>query len=81
MVSDNTTWQHCRRGKPAAHFSPSRSRQVHQSEGKSYESKLEQLRQDAAKTKEQLVSENMVLTKKLDALEEFRIQREQLMLK
>ena len=32
------------------------------------------LLQESAKTKEQLVSENMVLTKKLDALEEFRIQ-------
>ena len=35
----------------------------------------------ATSFQEQLVSENMVLTKKLDALEEFRIQREQLMAK
>ena len=38
-------------------------------------------RQEFSKTKEALASENMVLTKKLDALEEFRIQREQLMAK
>ena len=31
--------------------------------------------------KEQLASENMVLNKKLDALDEFRLQREQLMTK
>ena len=37
--------------------------------------------QEFSKTKEALASENMVLTKKLDALEEFRIQREQLMAK
>ena len=33
------------------------------------------------KMKEQLVSENMVLAKKLDALEEFKIQREQILAK
>ena len=45
---------------------------MHLSDGRTYESKLEQLKQESAKTKEQLVSENMVLAKKLDALEEFR---------
>ena len=39
------------------------------------------MEQEFARTKEELASENMVLTKKLDALEEFRIQREQLMAK
>lgn len=53
--------------------------QVHQTDGRNYEHRLKVLDQEFAKTKEQLASENMVLNKKLDALEEFRIQREQLM--
>lgn len=55
--------------------------QVHHADGQSYQAKLEKLMMEAARTKEQLVSENMVLAKKLDALEEFRIQRDQLMTK
>lgn len=43
--------------------------------------KLRTLEQDFVKMKEQLVSENMVLAKKLDALEEFKIQREQILAK
>lgn len=53
--------------------------QVHVAEGEKYRGQLAQKEQEFARTKEQLVSENMVLSKKLDALEEFRIQREQLM--
>ena len=55
--------------------------QVHLSDAERAKDKLANLEQEASKTKEQLVSENMVLTKKLDALEEFRIQRDQLMTK
>jgi chromosome segregation ATPase len=55
--------------------------QVHTSEGKRYEAKLASMEAEFGRAREQLVSENMVLTKKLDALEEFRIQREQLMAK
>ncbi len=55
--------------------------QVHTSEGKRYEARLSSMDADFSRAREQLVSENMVLTKKLDALEEFRIQREQLMAK
>lgn len=55
--------------------------QVHKTDGESYEKRLSTMEQEFARTKEELASENMVLTKKLDALEEFRIQREQLMAK
>lgn len=55
--------------------------QVHLSDAEKAREKLANLEQEATKTKEQLLSENMVLTKKLDALEEFRIQRDQLMSK
>jgi septal ring factor EnvC (AmiA/AmiB activator) len=54
---------------------------VHETDGQAYEKKIADMKQDLERTKEQLGSENMVLTKKLDALEEFRIQREQLMAK
>ena len=54
---------------------------VHETDGKAYEKKIADMKQELERTKEQLGSENMVLTKKLDALEEFRIQREQLMAK
>ena len=54
---------------------------VHETDGTSYEKKIADMKQELERTKEQLGSENMVLTKKLDALEEFRIQREQLMAK
>jgi predicted DNA-binding antitoxin AbrB/MazE fold protein len=46
--------------------------QVHLSEGEKSKKQFAALEQDAARTKGQLSSENMVLTKKLDALEEFR---------
>ena len=55
--------------------------QVHKTDGENYEKRLSTMEQEFARTKEELASENMVLTKKLDALEEFRIQREQLMAK
>ena len=55
--------------------------QVHKTDGENYEKRLSNLEQEFSRTKEELASENMVLTKKLDALEEFRIQREQLMAK
>ena len=55
--------------------------QVHKTDGENYEKRLSNMEQEFARTKEELASENMVLTKKLDALEEFRIQREQLMTK
>lgn len=54
---------------------------VHETDGKAYEKKIADMQQELGRTKEELGSENMVLTKKLDALEEFRIQREQLMTK
>lgn len=54
---------------------------IHTVEKSAHEIKLRTLEQDFVKMKEQLVSENMVLAKKLDALEEFKIQREQIMAK
>ena len=45
---------------------------VHESDADRYKKSFSNLQADSAKTKEQLVSENMVLAKKLDALEEFR---------
>ena len=56
-------------------------RDVHAADKAEAERSLASLKAESARTKEQLVSENMVLNKKLDALEEFRIQREQLMAK
>ena len=47
--------------------------QVHKTDGENYEKRLSTMEQEFARTKEELASENMVLTKKLDALEEFRI--------
>jgi hypothetical protein len=54
---------------------------IHVSDTEQSQSQLNLIEQEAARTKEQLLSENMVLSKKLDALEEFRIQRDQLMIK
>jgi hypothetical protein len=54
---------------------------VHATDARQYAARLAEFEQEFSKTKESLASENMVLTKKLDALEEFRIQREQLMTK
>ncbi len=54
---------------------------VHETDGQAYEKRIADMQQELGRTKEELGSENMVLTKKLDALEEFRIQREQLMAK
>ena len=51
---------------------------AHLSERADYEGQLTELRGDYAKTKEELEGEIMVLTKKLDSLEEFRQQKEQL---
>ena len=45
---------------------------MHASEAKRYEATLANMEADFVRAKEQLVSENMVLAKKLDALEEFR---------
>ncbi|XP_051893179.1 cilia- and flagella-associated protein 157 [Pristis pectinata] len=55
--------------------------QAKENEKQSYESQLSQLRQDFQETKDQLTSENMILAGKLDALEEFRVQKEELMAK
>ena len=54
---------------------------IHSTDASTYQGKIHEMENELARTKEQLASENMVLTKKLDALEEFRIQREQLMAK
>ena len=43
--------------------------QVHKTDGENYEKRLANMEQEFARTKEELASENMVLTKKLDALE------------
>ena len=51
---------------------------AHLSERSDYEGQLTDLRGEYAKTKEELEGEIMVLTKKLDSLEEFRQQKEQL---
>ena len=52
---------------------------AHQDEKQDYERQLSELRAEYTKTKEELDGEIMVLTKKLDSLEEFRQQKEQLM--
>jgi len=52
---------------------------AHQAEKQNYEGQLSDLRGEYTKTKDELDGEIMVLTKKLDSLEEFRQQKEQLM--
>ena len=52
--------------------------QTHKEHTEVYAANVTTMKDEFAKTKKQLVSENMVLNKKLDALEEFRIQRVQL---
>lgn len=55
--------------------------QAKETDKTTYETQMAQLRQEFHETKDQLTSENMVLAGKLDALEEFRIQKEDLMAK
>ncbi|XP_069741843.1 cilia- and flagella-associated protein 157 [Narcine bancroftii] len=55
--------------------------QAKENEKGTYESQLSQLRQEFQETKDQLTSENMILAGKLDALEEFRVQKDDLMAK
>ncbi|XP_032904631.1 cilia- and flagella-associated protein 157 isoform X2 [Amblyraja radiata] len=55
--------------------------QAKETDKTTYESQMTQLRQEFHETKDQLTSENMVLAGKLDALEEFRVQKEDLMAK
>ncbi|XP_040571349.1 cilia- and flagella-associated protein 157 [Lepeophtheirus salmonis] len=52
---------------------------VHSADAEHYKTKITDLEAEFSHSKQQMESDNMVLTKKLDALEEFRIQREQLM--
>ena len=59
-------------------FLDSNLKVAHLSERSDYEGQLTDLRGEYAKTKEELEGEIMVLTKKLDSLEEFRQQKEQL---
>ncbi|XP_048414638.1 cilia- and flagella-associated protein 157 isoform X1 [Stegostoma tigrinum] len=56
-------------------------KQAKDNEKDSYEIQLSHLRQEFQETKDQLASENMILAGKLDALEEFRIQKEELMMR
>lgn len=51
---------------------------AHLAERAGYEGQLTDLRAEYTKTKEEMEGEIMVLTKKLDSLEEFRQQKEQL---
>ncbi|KAJ8401559.1 hypothetical protein AAFF_G00378760 [Aldrovandia affinis] len=53
--------------------------QAKEAEKQSFQKQLAQLRQDAEEKKDQLTSENMGLVGKLSALEEFRMQKEELM--
>ncbi|XP_078282007.1 cilia- and flagella-associated protein 157-like [Rhinoraja longicauda] len=53
--------------------------QAKETDKTTYESQMSQLRQEFHETKDRLTSENMILAGKLDALEEFRIQKEDLM--
>ncbi|XP_020649088.3 cilia- and flagella-associated protein 157 [Pogona vitticeps] len=53
--------------------------QAKDAEKDAFEAQLAQLRHEFQETKDQLTSENMTLSAKLAALEEFRIQREEIM--
>ncbi|MFT7813521.1 cilia- and flagella-associated protein 157 isoform X2 [Arapaima gigas] len=53
--------------------------QAKESERESFELQLSQLRREFQEHKDQLISENMVLAGKLAAVEEFRLQKEELM--
>ncbi|KAI1900491.1 hypothetical protein AGOR_G00050480 [Albula goreensis] len=56
-----------------------RLQQAKEAEKESFEKQLAQLRQDFQENKDQLTSENMVLVGKLASLEEFRVQKDELM--
>ncbi|XP_043576370.1 cilia- and flagella-associated protein 157 [Chiloscyllium plagiosum] len=56
-------------------------KQVKDNEKDAYEIQLSHLHQEFQETKDQLTSENMILAGKLDALEEFRVHKEELMAK
>ncbi|KAG9354425.1 hypothetical protein JZ751_001134 [Albula glossodonta] len=55
-----------------------RLQQAKEAEKESFEKQLAQLRQDFQENKDQLTSENMVLVGKLASLEEFRVQKDEL---
>ncbi|XP_064648997.1 cilia- and flagella-associated protein 157-like [Lineus longissimus] len=55
--------------------------QAKDAEKETYESQLQQLRTEFQETKDQLTSENMILGGKLASLEEFKVQKEDLMAK
>ncbi|KAM4663763.1 cilia- and flagella-associated protein 157 [Discoglossus pictus] len=55
--------------------------QAKDAEKDAYEAQLAQVRHEFQETKEQLTSENMLLAGKLASLEEFRVQKEELMAK
>lgn len=55
--------------------------QVKDTEKESFEQQLQQLRTEYQETKDQLTSENMMLGGKLASLEEFKVQREELIAK
>ncbi|XP_038638130.1 cilia- and flagella-associated protein 157 [Scyliorhinus canicula] len=54
-------------------------KQAKDNEKDAYETQLTHLHQEFQETKDQLTSENMILAGKLDALEEFRVQKEEFM--
>ncbi|XP_059849691.1 cilia- and flagella-associated protein 157 [Hypanus sabinus] len=55
--------------------------QSKETEKERYEAQLSQMRREFQEAKDQLTSENMILAGKLDALEEFRVQKDELMAK
>ncbi|XP_053551474.1 cilia- and flagella-associated protein 157 [Bombina bombina] len=55
--------------------------QAKESEKDAYETQLAQMRREFQETKDQLTAENMLLAGKLASLEEFRVQKEELMAK